>query len=290
MRILLTGATGFLGSHLLAHLIEGGHEVVVILRPSSNSWRIDHLLDCIKVCRIGAITIPQLFELHRIDAIIHCATNYGRKEVDPSALLDANLIFPLQLLHHGNAAGVRCFINTDTVLDKRINHYSLSKKQFKEWLHQYSSTMACINVALEHFYGPHDDPTKFVTFIIRSLLERIDHIDLTLGEQKRDFIHINDVVSAFLLILQHSSSLRSGYFDYELGTGKTISIREFVELVKELAGNDSTHLNFGAVPYRENEVMETLVDTRTIRALGWETSYSLYNGLKITINEERSST
>ena len=110
---------------------------------------------------------------------------------------------------------------------------------------------------------------------------------MTPGEQKRDFIYIDDVVSAFLLILDNCASKESGYFDYEIGTGDTISIRQFVELSKQLSGNTHTKLNFGAVPYRENEAMETFVNTAAIRALGWEPGTSLVEGLSKMIVQER---
>jgi len=122
---------------------------------------------------------------------------------------------------------------------------------------------------LEHFYGSNDDPTKFVSFIVKQLLDDVDNINLTLGEQKRDFIYIDDIVSAFILILDNCASLESGYLDYEIGTGVTITIRDFVELTKQIVGNTHTQLNFGAIPYRKNEAMETVVNTATIRALGW---------------------
>jgi predicted glycosyltransferase involved in capsule biosynthesis len=74
---------------------------------------------------------------------------------------------PLQLLELGKKTRVNCFINTDTILDKRVSYYSLSKNQFREWLELYAKEMICLNVALEHFYGPYDDNTKFVSIYHR---------------------------------------------------------------------------------------------------------------------------
>lgn len=291
MNILLTGATGFLGSHLLAHLVEDGHKVTVLVRHSSLLQRIAPFLDRLTVHVIGDSSLQGLFHTNKIETIIHCATNYGRGEVDPSELLEANLIMPLQLLQAGRNAGVRCFINTDTILDKGVSNYALSKSQFREWLQNYAQKMVCVNVALEHFYGPHDDPTKFVSFIVKQLLDSVDSINLTLGEQKRDFIYIDDIISAFLLILDSCAAKESGFFEYEIGTGDTISIRQFVELTKQLSGNTHTQLNFGAIPYRENEAMETSVNISAIRALGWDPSTSLIAGLtKMLAREQEKRT
>lgn len=283
----MTGATGFLGSNLLHRLVEDGHAVTILIRQSSRLSRIASILDRVSVHRVG---IDQdVFISHNIETIIHCATNYGRGSVDFAELLDANLLLPLQLLQNGCRAGVRCFINTDTILDKGVNDYSLSKSQFWEWFCKYSHKMVCINVALEHFYGPQDDPTKFVSFIVDQLLKDVDRISLTPGEQKRDFIYIDDVVEAFLLILSKSATMKSGYLDYEIGTGQTVSIREFVKLIKRLAGNTQTLLDFGVLPYRENEAMETHVNATAIRALCWQPMISLSDGLSKMIALEREA-
>lgn len=289
MNILLTGATGFLGSNLLARLVKDGHKVTILVRGSSSFQRITPLLDRITIHTFGDSSLYDLFHANQIETVIHCATNYGRGNTDPSKLLEANLTMPLQLLHAGCDAGARCFINTDTILDKSVSDYALSKSQFQEWLGRYAQKMVCVNVALEHFYGPHDDATKFVSYIVKQLLDGVESIDLTRGEQKRDFIYIDDIVSAFLLILGSCASLESGYIDYEVGTGVTISIRDFVELAKQVTGNTRTRLNFGAVPYRKNEPMETAVNTDAIRALGWLPGTSLADGLSRIVAQERET-
>jgi CDP-paratose synthetase len=286
--ILLTGGTGFLGSHLLKKLISHDFRVILLARPSSNTSRIDEILDKIILWNIDQAGLETLFCNNRIETIIHCATNYGRVEADLMALLEANLVLPLKLLELGNKNQVSCFINTDTILDRAVSYYSLSKAQFREWLKAYSSRMTLINVALEHFYGPFDDETKFVTYIIRSLLNKVETIDLTKGEQKRDFIYIEDVVEAFLTIIHHSPSLKGGFLNFEIGTNHSIEIREFVALVKRLTKNDSTNLNFGALPCREKEPMECHVDASEILKLGWSPKFSLEEGLQKTIDLEKA--
>jgi len=97
--------------------------------------------------------------------------------------------------------------------------------------------MTCVNVALEHFYGPCDDDSKFVTYIIRNILGNVENLDLTMGEQKRDFIYIDDVIDAFEKIIQYGLSVGKGFFHYEIGTNLTFRIREFVTLVKKMSEN-----------------------------------------------------
>lgn len=285
--ILLTGGTGFLGSNLLQKLVLENYRVILLKRSTSNTSHISDTLNEVTTYDIDKIDIENVFRANQIDVIIHCATNYGRKEIEPLMLLEANLILPLKLLQLVSRRNPSCFINTDTILDKGVNYYSLSKSQFKEWLTVYSSDMACVNVSLEHFYGPYDDETKFVTYIIHKILKITDTIDLTNGEQKRDFIYIDDVVDAFMKIIKYSFCLGKGFFNYEIGTAHTTTIRDIVVLIKKLANNYDTYLNFGGLPYRKNEVMESHVDISEIQKLDWVPKCSLEDGLTKTIDLEK---
>jgi CDP-paratose synthetase len=285
--ILLTGGTGFLGSSLLRRFLDNNYKIILLKRTTSDVWRISELLENLTVYDVDITKPEDIFQKEKIDIIVHCATDYGRKVIDQIALLEANLILPLKLLQLGNKNSVSCFVNTDTILDKRISYYSLSKSQFKDWLKVYSPEMTCINVALEHFYGPNDDKSKFVTDIIHKILNNVERIDLTKGEQKRDFIFIDDVVDSFMRICAQVKSLGKGYFNYEIGSTNAIEIREFVNLVKKQAGNDFTFLNFGALPYRDNELMESHVNISEMQKLGWRPCVTLEDGLRITIELER---
>lgn len=283
----MTGGTGFLGSYLLIRLIQENYRVILLKRSSSSTWRIQAWLDRIRALNIDETNLEGIFQRDPIHAVIHCATNYGRTSLDPLAILQSNLILPLTLLETARKYRPACFINTDTMLGKEVSRYSLSKSQFKEWLKMYSRDLKCINVSVEHFYGPMDDESKFVTYLIKNMTRKVPCLDLTPGEQKRDFIYIEDVIEAFLRILAHSEALGNGFYPYEVGTNQTVEIRKLAELVKKLSGNHETLLNFGALPYRENEIMESRVDTSEIRKLGWHPKVSLEEGLRRTIAMEK---
>ena len=143
-------------------------------------------------------------------------------------------------------------------------------------------------MALEHFFGPGDDATKFVSRMVTDSVAAVPRIALTPGQQKRDFIYIDDVVEAFAALIERSGEMPAGYHSYEVGTGRKTSIRDFMALLVRLAGNAGTHLDYGAIPYRENEVMETNVDLRGLQALGWSPKISLEEGLSRTIAAERA--
>lgn len=285
--ILMTGATGFLGSNLLGELIKQKYEVTILKRSTSNIGRIKDLIGSVKFFNLDKISIEDIFKKVKVAIILHCATSYERADTDPFTVIDANLLLPLKLLQIGKKNKIKYFINTDTILNKRINHYTLSKSQFKDWLQMYSEELICVNVLLEHFYGPFDDKTKFISFIIDKLLENAAEIDLTEGRQKRDFIYIDDVVDAFIRVLGNLDNLKFGVYNYEIGTNKSFEIRKVVELIKKISGNAATTFNFGIIPYRKNEIMNSKVNTKTIRNLGWEPKYSLIQGLTKTINKEK---
>lgn len=286
LKIFVTGGSGFLGSAIVRRLVENGSEVHCLRRLRSNISRVHDIKDLIIWVNNEDVEFEEYFKTHKIDFILHCATDYGRKDIDPIATIQSNLILPLEILHAAKKNSIRAFVNTDTVLDKGINHYSLSKKQFLEWLASYSNDMACFNIALEHFYGPGDDPTKFVTYIIHSLLNTVDSIDMTEGEQKRDFIHIDDVVDAFIKIFDEIPKLENGLHKYEVGSGVPIKIKDFVTKVKYLCGNTRTVLNFGKIPYRPNEVMLSKVNTSKLKKLGWSPKVSIDSGISSTITSE----
>jgi nucleoside-diphosphate-sugar epimerase len=289
--ILLTGGTGFLGSNILEKIIDR-YNVIMLKRSFSDLTRLERKglflnQGSIKAYDIDRISLEEVFQKEKIDIILHCATNYGRGYKDPMEVISANLIMPLKLLELGRQNGVMAFINTDTILDKRVNYYSLSKNNFKEWLKTYSNDLICINIANAHFYGPNDDKTKFISFIIDGMMRKVEKIDLTPGKQKRDFIYVDDVVNGFLKVLENLKTLDKSYHHFEIGTNVQVEIKEVVLLIKELTGNSSTQLNFGALAYRENEIMELNIDTLRLRGLGWASRYSLREGLLNTIFEER---
>lgn len=284
-RILLTGATGYLGSHLAGALLKAGYSVVAIKRKTSSLRRLESILPKVTLLDLDGLDFKMLFKEHgKIDAVIHAATIYGRNGEATSQIAETNLNFPLKLLDAAVAAGVPVFMNTDTALNKFLNAYSLSKTQFAEWGRHFTgrNKIRFLNLRLEHFYGPGDDDSKFTTHVIRSCLKNAPELKLTSGEQKRDFIYIDDAVEAYILLLEKQESLRDGFVEFDVGSGEAVKIRRFVELVQQLTAS-KTYLNFGAQPYREGEVMLSQADVEPLQKLGWRCHHTLEQGLKLVI-------
>lgn len=287
MKILLTGATGFLGSNILRTLIENNYEVVILKRSFSSLNNIEHLINRFVSYNVDEININEVFQTEKnIDTVIHCATNYGRNNESTSAVLQCNLVFPLEVLETSAKNRVKLFISTDTSLSKLdtvqgyMQNYILSKKQFLDWGRLYSVTngFTFVNLVLEHMYGPGDDPSKFIAYLIHSFKQDVNEIDLTEGEQFRDFVYIDDVVNVYLTIIRKVDML-SGYSEYEVGSGSAVKIKELVELTKELI-QSTTKLNFGKIKYRDNEVMFSEAEITSLNKLGWKPIYDLRSGLE----------
>lgn len=288
-RIVLTGVTGFLGSHLAAALVaRGGCEVIGLKRRSSSLQRLTGTLPRLTLLDIEDTDFDSIFSDHgKVDAIIHTATSYGRNNESVTEIFVANTEFPLRLLDSGSRAGVHAFMNTDTILDKYLNLYAFSKNQLLEWGRFFAvhKMITFWNLRLEHFYGAGDDATKFTAHIVNSCKSNVPEIRLTQGEQRRDFIYIDDVVSAYLVLLREIQGAPPALREFDIGSGTSISINEFVTLVKRLT-NSSTTLNFGALPYREGEVMHSVADIAPLTALGWRCDYDIEGGIQKLLGVE----
>lgn len=285
--VLLTGATGFIGSHLLKMLLDNNYNVVILKRSTSNNWRINQYLNFITSYDIDKEELNLAFKEQEIDCVIHTATNYGRKGDSMIAILETNLMFSIKLLEACQKFKIDTFINTDTLLDRKLNAYSLSKKQFVDWLKQNKKVNRVVNLQLEYVYGPFDDGSKFINWFITQLIENKLEVDLTAGEQLRDFTHIDDIVTAYQCILQNLDKLGE-FNDFEVGTGKQITVKEFLltvlEIYRQKNSENHTKLCFGKIPYRNGEKMTLDLNVEPILSLGWKPTKEVREGILSVIN------
>lgn len=290
MKILLTGATGYLGSHLVNGFVEDGHDVTILLRRVSNTSRIAALLGHLRCYEIEAGGTEALFkEVRNLDIVVHAATSYGRNGETPLVVAEANTLFPLRILDLACANGVETFVNTDSFYVNEITYdflanYALSKRQFAEWGHRYAEAkrLRFLNVRLEHSFGPGDDESKFVNWIVRECIADTETIELTEGLQQRDFIFIDDVVSAFKVLVTNAGSLNAGWMALGLGTGHAVTVRHFVELVHRLSSSKA-RLLFGAKPSRRGEIMRSCADNSLLSEMGWSPVFDLETAVRTLI-------
>lgn len=288
--ILLTGATGFLGSHLLEALLCQGNQVTILKRSTSDACRIKHLLGSVAEFDVDVQPLEDAFKPKKVDVVIHTACSYGRHGESVHSVVETNLLFGLRLLDVATFFNTDIFFNTDTLSPKYLNAYSLSKKHFVEWLKQRSSEIKVVNLKLEHMYGPKDDQTKFVRWVISQLEQNVERIPLTEGKQLRDFIYIEDVVSAYLLTLE-KSSLFDAFTEFDVGSGQLVEVRKFITELYDafkLQNPDlTTMLGFGDIPLRSNELMQVEVDNSALLQLGWTPMTTIHQGIQKTIKAHK---
>ncbi len=288
MTVLLSGATGFLGSHLLKRLVAEGFDVIALKRSTSDTYRIQTSLQNVTYYDVDLTEPEAIFKRHSIDIVINTVTDYGRVDGRISKILETNLIFAVKLLESAIANGVKSFINTDTLLENDINAYALSKDQLVQWMRFLSGKTKMVNVKIEHMYGPLDDDNKFIYWIIKQLQQNVEKIDLTSGVQKRDFIYISDIVEAYMTLIRNSGEF-SSFEEFELGSGNAVEVKAFLGLLYEQVGEKqplTTKLNFGAVEYRAKEKMCMQADVSKLTALGWAPEVTLQEGIKRIIDGE----
>lgn len=288
-RILLTGATGFLGSHLLHAFVEDGHNVTALKRSTSDTWRLADIEGQFTYANVDEIRINDVLANQGYEAVIHTVCDYGRSGTSVKDMVNTNVIFGLEILQAAIKHQVRCFINADTLLPRSLNAYSLSKHQFTDWLKLFSDQIQVINLRLEHMYGPKDDPKKFVNWLIEQFDNNVARVPLTDGYQQRDFVYITDVVNAFTTTYTQSASLPH-YSEFEVGSGETISVRQFVEILRakyiDRFPTCPSELGFGDVPLRGNEQMAVSVDLAGLKSLSWLPKVTINDGLEMLIKEK----
>jgi|TARA_B110000238_G_C16058982_1_gene409541 nucleoside-diphosphate-sugar epimerase len=279
MNILLTGATGFVGSNILAQLIFCCHNITIVKRINSDTSRINQFKNKISIIN----DINDIKDSVKFDCVIHAATSYEKNEYGGSEILLANINLPVNLLDFVMRSNCKKFINLSTFIAQYQsdppNKYALTKRHFEEWGAYYANyySLSFINLVLHQVYGVGDSTNKFIPWLLKQIKSDVHSVDLTKGYQERDFINVKDVATAVSLIVDQDAD--KNYENYEICTGKVTTIRKFAETIKVLA-NSNTKLNFGSKDYRENEIMTLNPSSSKLKKLGWDTSMSLEHGIK----------
>jgi CDP-paratose synthetase len=289
MKILITGTNSFLAKSLANALLAKSYNIFALSRMVSAHKIPPHLKKNLDILIYTSTDeIRNFIKKTSPDIVIHTANLYGRNLRSLSDVEEVNVIFGAKILDCLNELDKKIlFINAGTALPKNLSLYSLSKFHFLELgkfiSKQEKSKIHFINLKLQHFFGAGDDPTKFTSHVINSCLRNVKHIDLTCGEQLRDFIYIDDVIDAYIRIIEGKDSL-ARYEEFEIGSGKEIKIEEFVRLVHKIT-HSKTQLNFGALPLRKNEPRTCVADISKMRSkFQWAPIFTIESGIHKTIS------
>lgn len=298
--VLVTGATGFIGSGLVRRLIGRGADVHVTVREESNTWRLDEILDDITLHTVDlthAEGINALVKKIRPGAVFHCAVYGGyseQNEVD--RIIRVNVEGTAHLLNILSEIGCGCFINTGSSSEYGIKDgpmketdplepvtvYGMSKATATALCQAVGRTHDIPNITLRPFspYGPYDGSKRLVSSVIRACLEGRAP-KLSAPGAVRDYVYIDDVLDAYMLALEKHEDLKGEVVN--IGTGKQSSIGEVVDEIVELTGAD-VRVDWGSVENPRNEPKTWVADiSHAEKLLGWKPRYDLCDGLKKTI-------
>lgn len=291
-QVAITGANGFLGSYVVEQIIKEGFTPVLILRKNSDLWRISHLISKVHIFRMSGdeSEVEELLDLHEIDCIIHLATEYGR-DCPMSKLLNSNVIFPLTLIEGAQKRGLKLFINTDTFFAKSefdqgyLKDYTNSKRILEKLLIDFKDRSKIVNLRLEHVFGENDSENKFFTSVIKALIQNEQKIDLTEGQQKRDFVYAGDAADAYISVIREYDGLDE-FSEFEVGSGRSITVRTFVEkLAREV--DSETKLRFGALASRQGEISDSYAKNEGLKKIGWSPKYTIEMAIDRIIKKEK---
>lgn len=300
MRCLVTGASGFLGSHLVRKLLGEGHEVLAVVRESSNLWRIGNDLHRLRLVQstLGELRIiAEDIRAFHPETVFHLAWTGGnsRKYLNDASQVFDNVPGSLDLVRLSAEAGCSQYLFLGSAVEygawKTPVHemdipepnslYGLAKlttSQLSESLCSQFGVRFC-GVRLFWAYGPMDDPLRMVPSVITKLLAR-ERPSLTLGEQAWDFLYVEDAVRALLALAESNSA--SGVFN--LGSGTPITIRDMVTQIRD-AIDPALELGFGEVPYPPGQAMHLQADNSRLKAAtGWSPNVSAPEGIQRTVD------
>ena len=301
MPVLVTGAEGFIGSHLCSRLVREGARVAALVLPGADLSRLALIEDKISINPLDIREIDQLEKFmvaFKPRRIFHLAavTDVGRVWGSVDLVTEVNLGGTINLLRALSLVDYEILITTctaeaygrnpapfseDMPLDP-ISPYSFSKASATTFCRMAAASLGSSVRILRLFlvYGPGQGEERFLPQLIRAALTGRS-FRMTAGEQTREYTYIDDLIEGFLLTAQKGQGRGEVY---NLGSGREISLKDLVEKVGEKTGQ-KVKLDGDILPYRENEIWRFLGDhNRALESLGWRAETSLEDGLAQTID------
>jgi CDP-paratose synthetase len=285
--ILISGGTGFLGHHLIEHLVASEKKIIALVRQKSVATNFDNSIKLFDQDDENNL----LSLIDEIDCVLHLATSYGRNRETKKEVYETNLDYSLKVLDIAKKIKAKHFINFDTSLPKHVNHYSSSKAAFRNILKENATdSLKIVNLRIETIYGPNKKGNDFTNILMKACLNNKDILELSKCEQVRDFIFYEDLILCVGLILDNLNKFPN-FVNFQVGSGKGVPLKEFATLFKKLS-KSTTKLDFGKIPYRKNEIMNSVSEINNLKYIGWSPKTSLEDGMKkiiLNLTNGRSS-
>lgn len=296
-KVFITGATGFLGSHIAEEMIIQGWDIIALKRKTSNLWRCQdfskkiHWVDSDNWNESEKEIInfdPELF--------IHAAWNgINDCKRDIRAEQEENLTFLTTLLNIVKKTKINSIIALGSQAEygyfegcvnedfptRPISEYGKAKLSALSVLRSFAEKNSICWYWLRIFsvFGPRQDENWIIPAAIIHLLKKKEML-LTPCEQRYDYLFTRDFVSAITSVIKHE---RDSSGVYNLSGGSSIRLKEILIFLEEKLSCKEKIFQIGALPYRENQVMHLLGNSdRFYRVFNFRPQYNIYQGLDIT--------
>ena len=284
--ILVTGFNGFIGTHLIPAL--ASKYALIGLSNSKNPLiKIPQIKQNISTINENSIPgkISTIIHLAATSDVDYCQNNPvdssivnilgTQKILELARKKDANVIFLSTSHVYGNP--IQIPIKEDDEKNPQ-SIYSATKLSAeiicKSYFHSYGINTAVAR--LFSVYGPNNPKHSLVANIIKQLVVG-KAIQLGNISSKRDFLYVQDVIDAILLLVKKNH----GYAEYNIGSGTSHSVSHICDMLKKISGKNIS-VKSVQTKLRKNDIHEVVSDPNKIKSLGWKPKISLYDGLRFT--------
>lgn len=294
MKVLITGATGFIGRNLSNKLAEK-YEVYAIVRKYSNTSVLNKNINVFRYD--GNIdNLINFFKQEKFEGVIHLASLFLAYHTpnDISKLINSNIKFATELLETSKQSKVKWFINTGTFWQhfnnedyNPVNLYAATKEAFEVIAKYYVETYDLVftTIKLNDTFGPNDTRKKIFNLWL-DCIKNNKTLDMSKGEQIIDISYIDDVVNAYEVMIQNLSTndyKKYNLKSYVVSNRERITLKELTSLFEKIIGK-KLNINWGAREYRQREVMIPYNKGELIP--NWKQKYSLQEAIKDFLKKE----
>jgi nucleoside-diphosphate-sugar epimerase len=299
MRVLVTGAAGFIGSRIAAALVERGDEVTAVVRPDADASRVSRVQRCVRIapCDLeDRASVATLLRREAPDALVHAAWYANPRDYLGSKRNLASLAMTIALYEEALAAGARKLVGVGSCLEYAASDEPRRETDRCDPETLYASCKYAAYLTLRaltreadaelvwarvfHVHGPGESPGRLLASAAAALRAGRS-FDLTSGGQVRDHLHVADVGRAVALLVAPGV-----VGPVNVCSGKPVRLRDVLLTLGELLGRPEL-LRFGALPDRPGEVQFLAGDAARLRALGFKPRFStLRDGLADALQED----
>jgi len=277
MRILITGATGFIGQQLLRHFCSLGHSLAIHCRnkPREIDPRVLVFAGALHQFQKEISAFSPEYVFHLAGSSVH-----PKNTEEEGQIWSANVLYGNTLLGIVKEIPNLVFVNFTTSLAYAgtelhpFNYFALTKANFVQSLeyHVRFHSLRVFNLILYTIYGKGDLTKRAINYIIESLNAK-EPISMSPGEQQLDFVHVDDVILLCEELLKNNPQQNLEHL--HVGTGRGTTLKEAVRLIEHLS-NQKANIHFGALPYRKEEKMVNIAPVSDNRF--WQTHIEIETG------------